>query len=27
VPAGRLEVKPEAARCLTCQAKRDRMRR
>jgi DnaK suppressor protein len=30
VPEGRLEVKPEAARCLTCQAKRDgrdRMRR
>ena len=23
VPEGRLEVKPEAARCLTCQAKRD----
>jgi DnaK suppressor protein len=27
VPEGRLEVKPEAARCLTCQAKRDRLRR
>ena len=27
VPEGRLEVKPEAARCLACQAKRDRMRR
>ena len=27
VPEGRLEVKPEAARCLTCQAKRDRQRR
>lgn len=23
VPEGRLEVKPEAARCLSCQAKRD----
>jgi DnaK suppressor protein len=23
VPEGRLEAKPEAARCLTCQAKRD----
>ena len=23
VPEGRLEVKPEAARCLTCQSKRD----
>ena len=23
VPEGRLEVKPEAARCLACQAKRD----
>jgi DnaK suppressor protein len=27
VPEGRLEAKPEAARCLTCQAKRDRQRR
>ena len=27
VPEGRLEAKPEAARCLTCQAKRDRLRR
>lgn len=27
VPEGRLEVKPEAARCLTCQSKRDRLRR
>lgn len=27
VPEGRLEAKPEAARCLPCQAKRDRMRR
>ncbi|HVB42433.1 MAG TPA: TraR/DksA C4-type zinc finger protein [Streptosporangiaceae bacterium] len=27
VPDGRLEAKPEAARCLTCQAKRDKMRR
>lgn len=27
VPDGRLEAKPEAARCVTCQAKRDRMRR
>jgi DnaK suppressor protein len=27
VPAGRLEAKPEAARCLTCQAKQDRLRR
>jgi DnaK suppressor protein len=27
VPEGRLEVKPEAARCLTCQSKRDRRRR
>jgi DnaK suppressor protein len=27
VPEGRLEVKPEAARCLTCQSKRDRQRR
>ncbi len=24
VPDGRLEAKPEAARCVTCQAKRDR---
>jgi len=27
VPEGRLEAKPEAARCLTCQAKWDRLRR
>jgi DnaK suppressor protein len=27
VPEGRLEAKPEAARCVACQAKRDRMRR
>jgi DnaK suppressor protein len=27
VPEGRLEAKPEAARCLTCQAKRDRLHR
>ena len=27
VPEGRLEAKPEAARCLTCQSKRDRLRR
>ncbi len=27
VPAGRLEAKPEAARCLACQAKQDRLRR
>ncbi len=27
VPEGRLEVKPEAARCLACQAKWDRRRR
>jgi DnaK suppressor protein len=27
VPEGRLEAKPEAARCLTCQTKRDRLRR
>jgi RNA polymerase-binding transcription factor len=27
VPDGRLEAKPEAARCLACQAKRDRARR
>ena len=27
VPEGRLEVKPEAARCLICQSKRDRQRR
>lgn len=27
VPEGRLEAKPEAARCLSCQGKRDRMRR
>jgi DnaK suppressor protein len=27
VPEGRLEAKPEAARCLACQAKSDRSRR
>jgi len=27
VPDGRLEAKPEAARCVACQGKRDRMRR
>jgi len=27
VPEGRLEAKPEAARCVKCQAKRDRLRR
>jgi RNA polymerase-binding transcription factor DksA len=27
VPEGRLEVKPEATRCLTCQSKWDRLRR
>ncbi len=27
VPDGRLEAKPEAARCVACQAKRDRLRR
>lgn len=27
VPEGRLEAKPEAARCVTCQGKRDRLRR
>jgi RNA polymerase-binding transcription factor len=27
VPEGRLEAKPEAARCIGCQAKRDRQRR
>ncbi len=27
VPEGRLEAKPEAARCVTCQSKRDRLRR
>jgi RNA polymerase-binding transcription factor DksA len=27
VPEGRLEAKPAAARCVTCQAKRDRLRR
>src|SRR5271165_197000 len=26
VPEGRLEAKPEAARCVACQGKRDRMR-
>ena len=27
VPEGRLEAKPTAARCVSCQAKRDRLRR
>jgi RNA polymerase-binding transcription factor DksA len=27
VPAGRLEARPEAARCVACQGKRDRLRR
>jgi DnaK suppressor protein len=27
VPESRLEAKPEAARCVTCQSKRDRLRR
>jgi DnaK suppressor protein len=27
VPEGRLEAKPEAARCVTCQGKLDRLRR
>jgi DnaK suppressor protein len=27
VPEGRLEARPDAARCVTCQAKRDRQRR
>lgn len=27
VPEGRLEAKPEAARCVACQSKRDRLRR
>ncbi len=27
VPEGRLEAKPEAARCVACQAKQDRLRR
>lgn len=27
VPEGRLEARPEAARCVACQAKADRMRR
>ncbi len=27
IPEGRLEARPEAARCVTCQAKRDRVRR
>jgi RNA polymerase-binding transcription factor len=27
VPEGRLEAKPEAARCVACQGKKDRMRR
>jgi DnaK suppressor protein len=27
VPESRLEAKPEAARCVTCQAKRDKLRR
>ncbi len=27
VPEGRLEARPEASRCVACQAKRDRLRR
>jgi DnaK suppressor protein len=27
VPEGRLDAKPEAARCVACQGKRDRLRR
>lgn len=27
VPEGRLEARPEAARCVSCQSKRDRTRR
>jgi RNA polymerase-binding transcription factor DksA len=27
VPEGRLEARPEAARCVACQAKHDRLRR
>jgi RNA polymerase-binding transcription factor DksA len=27
VPAGRLEARPEAARCVACQSKADRLRR
>jgi phage/conjugal plasmid C-4 type zinc finger TraR family protein len=27
IPEGRLEARPEAARCVACQSKRDRMRR
>lgn len=27
VPEGRLDARPEAARCVTCQAKADRLRR
>jgi RNA polymerase-binding transcription factor DksA len=27
VPAGRLEARPDAARCVACQSKRDRLRR
>lgn len=27
VPEGRLEARPDAARCVACQAKRDRLRR
>jgi RNA polymerase-binding transcription factor len=27
VPEGRLEARPEAARCVSCQGKRDRLRR
>jgi DnaK suppressor protein len=27
LPEGRLEAKPEAARCVACQGKRDRLRR
>jgi len=27
IPEGRLEARPEAARCVACQSKRDRLRR
>jgi RNA polymerase-binding transcription factor DksA len=27
IPEGRLEARPEASRCVNCQAKRDRLRR
>jgi DnaK suppressor protein len=27
IPEGRLEARPEAARCVNCQSKRDRLRR